>query len=92
VSPPGRPKGEPLARAREREGSPMSARVLIALVTAYRYALSPMLGRHCRFHPSCSAYAVEALERRGALRGAWLAVKRIARCHPWHPGGYDPVP
>jgi putative membrane protein insertion efficiency factor len=69
-----------------------SARVLIALVTAYRYALSPMLGRHCRFHPSCSAYAVEALERRGALRGAWLAVKRIARCHPWHPGGYDPVP
>ena len=70
----------------------VSARLLIALVTAYRYALSPMLGRHCRFHPSCSAYAVEALERRGALRGAWLAVKRIARCHPWHPGGYDPVP
>lgn len=70
----------------------MSARLLIALVTAYRYALSPMLGRQCRFHPSCSAYAVEALERHGALRGAWLAVKRLARCHPWHPGGYDPVP
>ena len=69
-----------------------SGRLLIALVTAYRYMLSPMLGRHCRFYPSCSAYAVEALERHGALRGAWLAVKRLARCHPWHPGGYDPVP
>ncbi len=70
----------------------LGARLLMALVGAYRYALSPMLGRHCRFHPSCSAYAVEALERHGALRGAWLAVKRIGRCHPWHPGGYDPVP
>jgi putative membrane protein insertion efficiency factor len=69
-----------------------AARVLIALVTAYRYALSPMLGRHCRFHPSCSAYASEALQRHGAARGAWLAARRIARCHPWHPGGYDPVP
>jgi hypothetical protein len=68
------------------------ARLLMAAVAAYRYALSPMLGRHCRFHPSCSEYALEALARRGALRGGWLAVKRIARCHPWHPGGYDPVP
>ena len=68
------------------------ARVLIALVTAYRYALSPLLGRHCRFHPSCSAYAVEALERHGVWRGTWLALRRIGRCHPWHPGGYDPVP
>jgi putative membrane protein insertion efficiency factor len=68
------------------------ARLLMALVVGYRYALSPMLGRHCRFHPSCSAYTVAALERHGALRGAWLAVKRIGRCHPWHPGGYDPVP
>jgi putative membrane protein insertion efficiency factor len=70
----------------------LGARLLIGLVTAYRYALSPILGRHCRFHPSCSEYAVEALARRGALGGAWLAAKRIARCHPWHPGGYDPVP
>jgi len=67
-------------------------RVLIVLVAAYRYALSPMLGRSCRFHPSCSEYAQEALERHGALRGVWLALKRIGRCHPWHRGGYDPVP
>ena len=67
-------------------------RVLILLVAAYRYALSPMLGRSCRFHPSCSEYAQEALERHGALRGVWLALRRIGRCHPWHRGGYDPVP
>jgi putative membrane protein insertion efficiency factor len=67
-------------------------RILIILVAAYRYALSPMLGRSCRFHPSCSAYAQEALERHGALRGVWLALRRIGRCHPWHHGGYDPVP
>ena len=67
-------------------------RVLIILVAAYRYALSPMLGRSCRFHPSCSAYAQEALERHGALRGVSLALRRIGRCHPWHHGGYDPVP
>jgi putative membrane protein insertion efficiency factor len=67
-------------------------RVLVVLVAAYRYALSPMLGRSCRFHPSCSEYAQEALERHGALRGVWLAIRRVGRCHPWHPGGYDPVP
>jgi len=67
-------------------------RILLAVVRAYRYALSPMLGQHCRFHPSCSAYAAEAIERHGASRGVWLALKRIARCHPWHAGGYDPVP
>jgi hypothetical protein len=67
-------------------------RVLVVLVAAYRYALSPMLGRSCRFHPSCSEYAQEALERHGALRGVWLALRRIGRCHPWHRGGYDPVP
>ncbi len=68
------------------------AKVLVALIQAYRYALSPMLGRHCRFYPSCSEYAVEALRRHGALRGSWLAARRLARCHPWHPGGFDPVP
>jgi uncharacterized protein len=67
-------------------------RLLVVLVAAYRYALSPMLGRSCRFHPSCSEYAQEALERHGALRGIWLALRRIGRCHPWHRGGYDPVP
>jgi len=67
-------------------------RILVAVVRAYQYALSPMLGQHCRFHPSCSAYAAEAIERHGAAHGVWLAIKRIARCHPWHAGGYDPVP
>jgi hypothetical protein len=62
------------------------------LVLGYRYAVSPMLGQHCRFHPSCSSYALEALQRHGAARGGWFALRRLARCHPWHPGGYDPVP
>ncbi|MBL8446058.1 MAG: membrane protein insertion efficiency factor YidD [Zoogloeaceae bacterium] len=66
--------------------------ILIALLRAYRYLVSPWLGRNCRFHPSCSAYAIEAIGRHGALRGGWLAARRIARCHPWSPGGYDPVP
>ena len=66
--------------------------VLLALITVYRYALSPFLGQRCRFHPSCSAYAAEALTKYGALRGSWLAAKRVCRCHPFHPGGHDPVP
>ena len=66
--------------------------VLIALVRFYRYAISPMLGRNCRFHPTCSEYAIEAVQRHGALRGGWLAAKRVGRCHPFNPGGYDPVP
>ena len=65
---------------------------LIALLKIYQYAISPMLGSRCRFAPSCSQYAVEALQRHGALKGSWLAARRIGRCHPWHPGGYDPVP
>ena len=65
---------------------------LIALVRAYQYALRPALGANCRFFPSCSDYAREAIERHGAARGTWLAAKRVARCHPYHPGGYDPVP
>jgi len=67
-------------------------RILITLIKAYRLVLSPWLGRHCRFHPTCSAYAIEALETHGALRGTWLAIRRVGRCHPFHPGGYDPVP
>jgi putative membrane protein insertion efficiency factor len=67
-------------------------KVLSLLIRAYRYGFSPMLGMHCRFHPSCSAYALEALGRHGAARGAWLTFKRLVRCHPWHPGGHDPVP
>jgi putative membrane protein insertion efficiency factor len=66
--------------------------LLTALIRSYQYAISPFLGRSCRYHPSCSEYAVEAVEKYGALRGGWLALRRIGRCHPWHPGGYDPVP
>ena len=65
---------------------------LIWLLRIYKYAISPMLGRSCRFHPSCSEYAIEALERHGPVKGLILAVRRVGRCHPWHPGGYDPVP
>lgn len=68
------------------------ARLLRMLLAVYRYTLSPFLGRNCRYFPSCSEYANDALVRHGALKGSWLALKRIARCHPWHPGGYDPVP
>lgn len=69
-----------------------AARTLKLAIKGYKYALSPMLGRACRFEPSCSAYALEAVERHGALKGGWLAVRRIARCHPWGGSGYDPVP
>ena len=65
--------------------------LLIALLRFYRYAISPMLGRNCRFHPTCSEYAIEAIQRHGALRGGWLAARRVGRCHPFNPGGYDPV-
>lgn len=67
-------------------------RPLILLIKAYQLAFSPLLGCCCRFHPSCSAYAIEALDRHGAWRGVWLAVRRIGRCHPGCQGGYDPVP
>jgi len=66
--------------------------LLIALLGAYQYAIRPLLGANCRFYPSCSDYAKEAVERHGALRGLGLALRRIARCHPYHPGGFDPVP
>ena len=67
-------------------------RLLVTLIRGYQYFLSPWWGRQCRFLPTCSSYAIEAIERHGALRGSWLATRRIARCHPWHPGGFDPVP
>jgi putative membrane protein insertion efficiency factor len=73
-------------------GAEHMRRVLVLLVRGYQVAISPILPASCRYYPSCSAYAVEALERHGALRGTWLAVRRVARCHPFRPGGYDPVP
>ena len=66
--------------------------LLLALIRFYKYVISPFLGRRCRFFPSCSEYAAEALEKHGALKGARLGLKRISRCHPWNPGGFDPVP
>ena len=68
------------------------SRPLIWLVRFYQVGLSPLLPASCRYYPSCSAYALEALQRYGAWRGSWLAFRRIARCHPFHAGGYDPVP
>jgi putative membrane protein insertion efficiency factor len=65
---------------------------LMYAVRGYQLVLSPIFGGACRYYPTCSAYAIEALERHGALRGSWLALRRIARCHPFRPGGFDPVP
>ena len=67
-------------------------RFLIALISLYKTCLSPFLGNNCRFYPSCSSYAQEAIATHGALRGSLLAVRRIGKCHPWHEGGVDPVP
>ena len=66
--------------------------LLIGLLKAYRFAISPLYGQVCRYHPTCSAYALEAVTRHGALRGCSLAARRVLRCHPWAAGGYDPVP
>ena len=65
---------------------------LAGAVRAYKLLVSPLLGTNCRFLPSCSSYAIEAIEAHGPLAGSWLAIKRLLRCHPWHPGGVDEVP
>lgn len=66
--------------------------LFVFVIRAYQFALSPFLGSACRFAPSCSEYAIEAMRRHGPLQGSWMGARRIARCHPFHPGGLDPVP
>jgi putative membrane protein insertion efficiency factor len=68
------------------------SRILVAILTVYRRWLSPMMAPHCRFEPSCSAYAIDAIAAHGAVRGSWLVVRRLAKCQPFFAGGYDPVP
>lgn len=67
-------------------------RLLISCLKAYKILLSPFLGDNCRFYPSCSSYGIQAIEEHGVLKGSWLTLRRLLRCHPFHPGGYDPVP
>jgi len=68
------------------------AKILLTLIRGYQYFISPLLGSRCRFYPSCSSYAVQAIQIHGALKGSWLAARRLSRCHPLNPGGFDPVP
>jgi putative membrane protein insertion efficiency factor len=70
----------------------MIRKVVIFPIRVYQYAISPFMAPHCRFHPTCSEYMVQAVSTHGALRGLWLGLRRLARCHPWGQGGYDPVP
>jgi uncharacterized protein len=77
-------EGRPVAR--------LPSRLLAAVIRGYQRFVSPAFPPSCRFHPSCSQYALEAITRHGALKGSWLAARRLARCHPFHPGGFDPVP
>lgn len=72
--------------------SVIASKLLGAPIRAYRYFISPLLPPACRFHPSCAAYAEQALQDHGALRGGWLTIHRLCRCGPWHRGGFDPVP
>lgn len=81
---------EPAERRRAAPG--IGARLVIGLIRLYQIALSPVFGGRCRFHPSCSHYGLEAVATHGAVRGSWLAIRRIGRCHPWNEGGFDPVP
>jgi len=70
----------------------LMAKILLFMVRAYQYVLSPYFGTQCRFTPTCSHYAVEALKKHGAIKGVYFTTRRLLRCHPWHDGGYDPIP
>jgi len=80
-------RGNPPAR-----GSPVVKRFVLASLRGYKRFISPWLGQHCRFHPTCSMYMYEAVQKHGTAKGVWLGTKRVCRCHPLHPGGFDPVP
>ena len=82
----------PLPGSRANMAGPLTRLLLIGPIRFYRFFLSPWIGQQCRYTPTCSAYAIEAIERHGPWVGFWLAVRRIGRCHPWAPGGLDPVP
>lgn len=81
-----------MSSRRDPSGTQLAALPLIGLIGVYRRLISPLLGARCRFYPSCSAYAQEALRVHGVARGSWLAVRRLSRCHPWNAGGFDYVP
>lgn len=86
------PRGKSFTAARGQRGTPNVKTLLLGLIRLYQLTLSPIIGQHCRFTPSCSQYASGAIDRFGPWRGGWLALRRIGRCHPFCPGGYDPVP
>lgn len=81
----------PVAARRDPTAS-LAARVAVALIRGYQRWISPAFPARCRFYPSCSQYTLEAMTRYGVLKGSWLGLKRLLRCHPFHPGGFDPVP
>ncbi len=70
----------------------MLGKLMVGLIKLYQWVLSPLLGQRCRFYPTCSQYAIEAIQKHGALRGAVYTIRRLSKCHPWHDGGHDPVP
>lgn len=70
----------------------LPSKILLGLIRVYQLTLSPFIGNQCRFHPSCSTYAAQAIDQHGAIRGTWFAVRRLGRCHPFNAGGFDPVP
>lgn len=76
----------------QRQGTSLGAQALLGSIRAYQKVLSPVFGRNCRYHPTCSHFTYEAVEIHGAVRGSWMGVKRIGRCHPFREGGFDPVP
>lgn len=73
-------------------GDSAMAKILIGLIRGYQLIISPLMGANCRFHPTCSQYMIEAITRFGTIRGFWLGLRRLSRCHPWHEGGLDPIP